>query len=340
MLPETTARPRHRWRRWVAIVTGSLLLLVLTGALAFVVSPWPGSLVLRYLFDSGGARTAAAMTAHVPDSVSGQTNLAYGPGPDELLDVWYPTGTMSSLGTVLWVHGGGWVGGDKSTVAPYLKILASQGYTTVGINYSLAPGATYPTPVLQTNRALGWVTAHAAELHVDPTRVVLAGDSAGAQIAAQVASLIVNPAYAAQMQLTPTLPASSLVGTVLNCGPYDPPMIEGATGLDGWFIKTVGWAYLGTKDFTDPRVAQASIVDNVNASFPPAWVSGGNGDPLTPQGQALVAELTGLGVKVTPLFFPADYEPKLPHEYQFNLDTAAGQSALTGTVAFLAQVLR
>ncbi len=321
------------------VPVSGLLVVLLLGVVAFMVSPWPGSLTLRYLFDKGGAKTALAMTAHVPASVSGRTDLAYGPGPDERLDVWYPAGTDRALGTVLWVHGGGWVGGDKSTVAPYLKILAAQGYTTIGINYSLAPGASYPTPVDQTNRALAWMSAHAADLHVDPTRVVLAGDSAGAQIAAQVAALTVDPAYAAQLQLTPALGAPDVVGAVLDCGPYDPVLIENQTGLAGWFVRTVGWAYLGTKDFSDPRVTQASIVANASAAFPPAWLTGGNGDPLTPQGQALAARLGELGVDVTALFYPADDEPTLPHEYQFNLDTPAGQRALAGTLAFLGRVL-
>ena len=45
--------------------------------------------------------------------------------------------------------------------------------------------------------------------------------------------------------------------------------------------------------------------------------------------------LTKLGVRVDALFFPADYEPALPHEYQFNLDTEAGRLALDRSVAFL-----
>ena len=65
-------------------------------------------------------------------------------------------------------------------------------------------------------------------------------------------------------------------------------------------------------------------------------ISGSNGDPRTDgQSRPLAATLEGLGVDVTTLFFPADHEPALPHEYQFNLDIADGQHALAQMLAFL-----
>ncbi len=305
-------------------------------ATAFVVSPRPGSLLIRFAFDREGAKTAKMMEKYVPAGVTGRTDLVYGSGDDEKLDVWRPESTTAALPTIVWVHGGGWVAGDKSTVAPYLKILASHGYTAVGINYSIAPGARYPTPVRQTNEALAWLVENAAEHHVDSSRMILAGDSAGAQIASQVAALTVDPAYATDVEITPALRGDQLIGTILNCGPYDPALIENESGLTGWFVRTVAWAYLGTKDFDDPRVEQATVVDHVTAQYPPTWISGGNGDPLTPQGRAMASRLTSLGVDVTSVFFPDDRTPALGHEYQFKLDTPAAQQSLSSTVEFLA----
>ncbi|CAN5805345.1 hypothetical protein BH20CHL3_BH20CHL3_02290 [soil metagenome] len=61
-----------------------------------------------------------------------------------------------------------------------------------------------------------------------------------------------------------------------------------------------------------------------------------NGDPLTDeQSKPFADRLSGVGVVVTTLFYPEDHQPQLPHEYQFNLDTADGQTALQSMLAFL-----
>ena len=77
------------------------------------------------------------------------------------------------------------------------------------------------------------------------------------------------------------------------------------------------------------------MVRNVTADFPPMFISVGNDDPLAPHSRLLVETAAKLGVSVDGLFFPDDYKPPLPHEYQFNLDTEAGREALQRTLAFL-----
>jgi acetyl esterase/lipase len=77
----------------------------------------------------------------------------------------------------------------------------------------------------------------------------------------------------------------------------------------------------------------------VTADFPETWISGGNADTLTPvQSEKLAERLKGLGDPVTDVFYDADHEPALPHEYQFHLDYADAQSALDSTIAFLDRV--
>ena len=83
-------------------------------------------------------------------------------------------------------------------------------------------------------------------------------------------------------------------------------------------------------------MAQMSTIDHVTAAYPAAFISGGNGDPLTDrQSRPLAAKLQSLGVPVSTLFFPPDHEPNLAHEYQFNIDTADAQDAFTRMIAFL-----
>ena len=97
------------------------------------------------------------------------------------------------------------------------------------------------------------------------------------------------------------------------------------------------WAYSGKRDFmNDPGFARASVVDYVTADFPVAFISAGNADPLLPQSRELAAALAARGVRVDSLFFPDDYAPALPHEYQFNFDFDASRVALERAVGFLA----
>ncbi len=85
--------------------------------------------------------------------------------------------SKTGLPLVVWVHGGAYVAGDKADLASYLKILAGRGFVVVGLNHALAPGAQYPQPVEQVNRALAFLASKAGDHHLDPSRIVLAGDS-------------------------------------------------------------------------------------------------------------------------------------------------------------------
>ena len=71
------------------------------------------------------------------------------------------------------------------------------------------------------NTALGYLSKNEAALHVDASKLFLAGDSAGAQIAAQLAIVISNSPYAKRMGVTPYINRRQLLGVILHCGVYD-----------------------------------------------------------------------------------------------------------------------
>jgi len=320
-------------------VFGVTVVLVVAGYVAFQVSPWPGALLIRAAFDKEAISTSRALEKHVPSSVSTQLNQRYDvTDGDAYLDVFYPLeieNSERSLLTVVWVHGGGWVSGSKDHIANYARILAGKGYTVVGVDYSIAPGKTYPTPVRQVNTALSYLAKNAKRLHIDPTRRVLAGDSGGAHIAAQLANVVKAPSYAKALGIVPSIDRSQLVSVILYCGPYDMRQVN-LTGAFGSFLKTVLWSYSGGKDFlNDPQFATASVIKYVTSDFPPTFISAGNADPLEPQSRAFAETIVNLGVHIDSLFFPSDYTPSLPHEYQFNLHTDAGQIALERSIKFL-----
>ena len=211
-------------------------------------SPWPSALVIRAAFTRGGRATDARLLERAPSTVTRTRDIGYTPGdPYALLDFYRPAAATVNLPTVVWVHGGGFVAGSKDELIGYLTILAAEGYAVVGLDYTRAPEATYPTPVRQVMAALGHLAAHAEEYCIDTSRMVLAGDSAGAQIVAQTTNILVNPAYAQAVGITPTV--DSVVGTILFCGAYDLALTHSSSRLGGWFVTTVLNAYLGTRNW-------------------------------------------------------------------------------------------
>lgn len=329
---------QHYRRLWKWLIGIAITILVLIGAVwvAFQISPWPNSLLIRYEFTKGGEKVSQALEKYVPEGIESIDNQQYRPNDsDAYLDVFYPGKTTGSLPTIVWVHGGAWVSGDKDEVDNYLKILAGKGFTTIGVNYSIAPEKQYPTPLYQVNDALSYIEKHAEHLHVDPNNLFLAGDSAGSQIVAQVGNMITSESYANLVGIQPEIEASNLKGMILNCGAYDLALPD-YNGEFGSFLHTVLWAYSGKKDFlNDEAIKPASVVNYVTKDFPPTFITAGNVDPLENQSLEFAKKLQSLGVPTDTLFYPQDHTPALSHEYQFVLDNADGQKALEQIVAFL-----
>ncbi|WP_306225052.1 alpha/beta hydrolase [Bosea beijingensis] len=312
------------------------LALAFAGYAAFVLSPWPSALLTRLAFGYGAAKTTAALTPHAPIGIREQRDIRYGSAEDEKLDIYLPPGDVEpGRPTIVWIHGGAFVAGDRKDVAPYLKILAGRGFATVAIGYTRAPTARYPMPVLQANAALGFLQREGQRLGLDPARIVLAGDSAGAHIAAQLAAGLTGTDYAGRLGLKPTIPPTSLRGTVLFSGAFDPTAFE-LTGPFGGFIRSVLLAYFGTSSpFDSEQITEAAVPRYVTEAFPPSFISVGNGDPLAPQSVVMAQALRDRGVRVDTLFFPPETDPKLPHEYQFDLGRSEGRQALDRLTAFL-----
>lgn len=318
-----------------AVLSVLLLLIVAVGAV--LASPWPSVLVIRAIFDHGAAQASKALGPLVPNDVAVQTGLVYDPGDaDGRLDIYRGKAASPDGPVIVWFHGGGFVSGRRADLANYLKILAGKGFTVVNVDYTIAPEATYPTPIRQANKALAFLSAQASQLRINANKMVLAGDSAGAQIAAQTAAMVTNERYAQTLGISPGPLANQIAGVLLYCGVYDITQMGQSGGLGAWFVKTTTWAYSGKRDWhTVPGFDTMSVTPYIARTFPRAFVSAGNADPLGPQSVALASVLQAQGVNVTTLFYPKDYQPPLGHEYQFRLDTEAGKGALAQSVAWL-----
>lgn len=330
----------RRWLRRAGLAAG-LLVVVLAGLVVLhQLTPRPAVAAIRWLFDGGARSAAQALERHVPPGVQALRDqpvpMAANSEAALPFDLYRPPGWTPGqrLPTIVWVHGGAWVAGHKSDVDPWLRLLASQGFVTVAAAYTRAPEATFPTPLHQLNALLAHLDRQAEALGIDRHRIVLAGDSAGAHLAALLTSVHVRPEHAAAIGIRPALAAPQIRATLLFCGPFDFDRVN-FDGLFGPFLHTVVRAFFGQRNAHElPAYRLASVLPHLDAAFAPTFVSAGNADPLLGQSLALQERLTTLGVPVQGLFFAADHQPPLGHEYQFNQDTDAGRLALQRALAF------
>ena len=332
-------RVGYRRTLWAAGAAASVLATLAGGLLLWLrFSPRPLAVLLRALSDRDGRRTAQAMARHVPDGIAELLDQRYlGHRVHTCLDVFFPEKAAAEslrLPTVVWIHGGAWISGNKNDVANYLRILASYGFTTVGVDYSLAHTRRYPAPVRQSAAALRYLERHADRLHIDTERIVLAGDSAGAQIAAQLALVVADADYAGKLGIASPVGAGKLRAVLLHSGAYD-LSLAGANGAGNQnYLRTVLWSYTGARDYLErPYIALASVAQHVDGRFPPAFVSAGDADPLLPHSLGLVTALKAKGAEVEE-FFPRA-EKGLGHQYQFDLRQEAAWQVLRLSVEFL-----
>lgn len=134
----------------------------------------------------------------------------------------HPTRTISSrlytpigvnpalkLPIVLFIHGGGFVSGDLNTHDVLTRSIANRSKSLVlSIDYRLAPEYPYPAGLNDAYAALLWISGHASDIGADPTRIAVAGDSAGGNLATEVAMMARDkkgPAIVAQWLMYPTL---------------------------------------------------------------------------------------------------------------------------------------
>lgn len=321
------------------IAVKTVVFLVLIASIVFLffkLSPWPSALLIRYAFEKDAKHTNEMLEKHVPNGVTELLDVQYDlQDADAKLDFYYPISTDSILPLIVWVHGGGWVSGNKRQMSNYLKIMSAKGYVVASVDYSIAPEKHYPIPVKQVMKALRYIQEHAENHNIDSSTIFLAGDSAGSHIVAQVANIISEPSYAELIEIQPSVERSNIKGVILYCGVY---MDEGIDldGEIGKFQNTVLWAYSGKKNYLEDAYFQtASILDYVGSNFPPSFISAGNGDPFLEHSQKLAKKLDSLGVQTDTVFFPKDLTPELPHEYQFNLDVEEGKTALNRSFMFL-----
>lgn len=266
----------------------------------------------------------------LPEGITQCRNISYGShGKWNLLDVYYPDGTTAPLPTIVSIHGGGYVYGNKEIYRRYGMDMARRGFAFVNFNYRLAPKWRFPTPLWDTNAVMEWVCKNAARYHLDPNRMIIVGDSAGAQLASQYAAIATNPAYAAAFHMT--VPDISVRALGLNCGMYNPDAFleNGATG--------VARKYMGRKvDLADPRL---QILKAIGSRYPAAHITTAHHDFLKDHAQPMYDYLTKRGIRCKLDVYGSKEDKTIGHVFHVTINTPEAIRCNDDAAAFFREVL-
>ena len=188
------------------------------------------------------------------------------------MDVYYPERASSTWAGVMYVHGGGWVSGDKTRGAGIEEVpaLVEAGFLVAAVNYRLAPDYSFPAMIEDLRCAVRYLRAHAAELNLDPQRIGAFGTSAGGHLVALMGTAGDMTAW----DVGEYLGQSSRVQAVVDYfGPTDL--------TDPEYLDQVDWLHLkamGARDAHDPALAIASPVTYVTPDDPPFLIMHGERD--------------------------------------------------------------
>ena len=186
-------------------------------------------------------------------------DVAYGEDPRQRLDVYTPEGGGTGLPVMVFFYGGGWNSGSRNDYAWVGHSLAAQGYVVVVPDYRLAPSHPYPDFVQDGAQAVRWAYDHAQAFGGDPDRLVLAGHSAGAYIALQLA-----------MDLD-----------FLRAAGVEPKLIKATVGLSGPYDFYPFVSPLAVEAFaTWPKPKDTQPINHVGPGRAPVFLAHGDKDEL------------------------------------------------------------
>ncbi|GLZ41359.1 alpha/beta hydrolase [Actinokineospora sp. NBRC 105648] len=213
-----------------------------------------------------------------------------GPAADLRVRVYEPRGD-GPFPAVVWFHGGGWVIGSLAENEQTCRTLCAEAEAVVvSVEYRLAPEDPFPAAAEDAHAALTWVTEHGAEVGVDTTRIAVAGESAGANLAA-VACLMVRDRGG-------RLPLVQVLACPVIAPPGDrPSYVDYGVGhfltranMDFFFAQYARDA----ADLNNPYLDPLAATDLTG--LPAALVMTAEYDPLRDEGEEFAHRLMDAGV--------------------------------------------
>ena len=193
-------------------------------------------------------------------------NISYGrAGRENLLDIYRHHSHPSGGPVMIHLHGGRFTSGRKNHQArPLLYRMASQGWVCISANYRLSPAAQWPDHLVDVKRIIAWVRDHGAEYGADPTRVFVAGSSAGAHLAAMAALTSGDPTFQPDFE-----DANTSVTAAICLGGYFGDVASGLSSSPLAHVRSDAPPFFvahGDRDTMTPLEGARLLVDSLRAA--------------------------------------------------------------------------
>jgi acetyl esterase len=221
-----------------------------------------------------------------------------GPTGEVSLRIVRPAGNAGTLPATLFFHGGGWALGDKNTHDRLVRRIANlTGSAVVFVNFTRSPEARYPVAIEESYFATKYMSEHGGRFDIDQSRISVAGDSVGGNMATVVTMM-------AKQRGGPDIRMQALFYPVTDANFDTPSYRQFATGhwLTREAMKWFWELYLPDRaarkqPMASPLLASAEQLKGL----PPALVINGEFDVLRDEGEAYAHKLNDAGVRVTAL---------------------------------------
>jgi acetyl esterase/lipase len=240
-----------------------------------------------------GLESLINKTPEIPDNVEAIKNIEYKSinGRSLQLDIYKPKGLTKPAPLLVFIHGGGWRGGDRADYLVYLTHFAKLGYITATVSYRFLKEAPYPACVDDILDARDFLYQNGEKYNYDPDRICLIGGSAGSHLA-----MLAAYGWKKQGAVADTLPASvskhKIKAVVEIYGPTDftTEYARNHPTITGFMAHTYQEA---------PQLyVEASPITYVTRETPPTLILHGTRDMLVPISQAelIKHKMDSLGV--------------------------------------------
>jgi len=247
------------------------------------------------------------------------------------LDVYYPNKASEKLPVIFSIHGGGYFYGDKELYRFLCMSLAERGTCVVNIDYRLSPEYRFPDALNDINDALAWVGENIDKYYGDASKVMLIGDSAGAQLASHFGAIYSNSNFAALYGISVSKKIK-IVALSLACGFYD---LGNRVSVEG--NNDIMSDYFGKDfDYSDPRI---QVYANITSEYPPSYVFSGVGDFLATQAQPFSEFLCEKGVFSKWKVYEGNKGQDLGHVFHCDMKLDEASKCNDDQVAFLMEIL-
>ena len=199
---------------------------------------------------------------------------------------------------LFYIHGGGFVAGDKHHRRAVSQWLAMQGYFVVNVNYGLCPEYKFPAPLQHLVHALNWVGENSEKYNLDLDKIIVAGDSAGAYYSSTLIAVTNNKVLQDKIGVATDL---TFKGAVLNCGIYNiSTALGGKMPLNMGAVILEDFASIEVKDLDNYEYLDFCMPINlVDDKFPTTFVTYAKKDIFCKgQSEGLIEKLKENGVSV------------------------------------------